>query len=491
MLASNHASTPRTNRLLPQEVRQIQFVSPAQQDAVHDLVDQFTLPPQLLRNIKDRFITEMHKGLLSDGETLAMVPSHVKGRLDGSETGSYLTLDVGGTNLRVASVQLEGQGRLTTVQKKYTIDESLKRREAKHLFVDEHAIVVPQTSEIELGFTFSFPVRQTSIDSGVLISWTKGFDAPGLVGKDPAEFLRNAFQRRNMPIRVAGMLNDTVGTGSNGAYIEKMKRVLKWDEPITDPEFDNEMIINMEFGAFDRERTILPLTMHDNKVDRKSLNPGTQLFEKMIAGMYLGEITRNILLNLIDRRLLFVDRDPGLLSKCWSFDTAHMSTIEADGSPDLTETRLILESVLGVGARISNETRNTKLEEVSTIVDRQIVKLIVGLVGRRAARLSAIALASILQQQGYCQLWEAESEGGAKEEDEARKTIVVGVCGSLYQFYPDFEEDIYEGLEDILSGDSGTDGLCSRRAEVRKYVRMELEESGSTVGAALCAMLAK
>lgn len=27
----------------------------------------------------------------------------------------------------------------------------------------------------ELGFTFSFPVRQTSIASGTLIKWTKGF----------------------------------------------------------------------------------------------------------------------------------------------------------------------------------------------------------------------------------------------------------------------------------------------------------------------------
>jgi hexokinase len=27
----------------------------------------------------------------------------------------------------------------------------------------------------ELGFTFSFPVRQSSIASGTLIKWTKGF----------------------------------------------------------------------------------------------------------------------------------------------------------------------------------------------------------------------------------------------------------------------------------------------------------------------------
>lgn len=30
-------------------------------------------------------------------------------------------------------------------------------------------------SRRELGFTFSFPVKQTSVSSGILIKWTKGF----------------------------------------------------------------------------------------------------------------------------------------------------------------------------------------------------------------------------------------------------------------------------------------------------------------------------
>lgn len=57
-------------------------------------------------------------------------------------------------------------------------------------------------SELELGFTFSYPVLQTSINSGTLITWTKGFQAGGLVGNDPAAFLQNAFTAREVPIRV-------------------------------------------------------------------------------------------------------------------------------------------------------------------------------------------------------------------------------------------------------------------------------------------------
>lgn len=36
----------------------------------------------------------------------------------------------------------------------------------------------------ELGFTFSFPVRQTSISSGTLIKWTKGFSIEDAVKSD-------------------------------------------------------------------------------------------------------------------------------------------------------------------------------------------------------------------------------------------------------------------------------------------------------------------
>lgn len=33
----------------------------------------------------------------------------------------------------------------------------------------------------EIGFTFSFPVKQSSIASGVLVKWTKGFNITNMV----------------------------------------------------------------------------------------------------------------------------------------------------------------------------------------------------------------------------------------------------------------------------------------------------------------------
>lgn len=70
------------------------------------------------------------------------------------------------------------------------------------------------------------------------------------------------------------LFNRGLGTGSNAAYIERVDRIGKRDITMLGNDAEastQEMAINIEFGAFDNERTVLPMTMFDNKVDRKSL----------------------------------------------------------------------------------------------------------------------------------------------------------------------------------------------------------------------------
>ncbi|KAF9983478.1 glucokinase [Mortierella antarctica] len=496
MLASPN---PVATTAVPKPVRspldpsQIQYASKKQQLAVAEIVDQLTLDASTLKGIKDHFVQEMKKGLAKDGQTIAMVPSYVLDRLSGA--GSYLTLDVGGTYLRVVSVNLLGHGQVLSQHKKYKIDEELKTSEAKLLFVDEHAIVVPLETELELGFTFSFPVKQTGINSGTLIAWTKGFSCPHMVGKDPAAFLQDAFHRKNIPVRVAALLNDTVGTllayeyhhpstviglglgtGCNGAYLERVDRIPKWKKDLSDPKSE-EVIINMEFGAFDSERKVLPVTMFDNKVDRKSMNQGKQIFEKMIAGMYLGEITRNVLLHLADRRLLFGDGSVQWeMNRVWALDTAYMSTVEADSSPSLKATQMVLESTLGYGSELVAGQERVDGSLGTTLVDRQIVKLVVQLVGQRAARLGAAALAGILEH----------TMGVTWREDTG---ATIGVDGSLYRYYPSFGSDILDGLDEIFGLEAKMKGLC-RGGSGEGKIRMGLNTEGGGAGAALCALLA-
>lgn len=81
-----------------------------------------------LREIVDRFVGELERGLASPGQTLKALPSFVTRRPDGQEQGTYLALDLGGTNLRVCEVVLAGMGKLRMRQKHYTISEEVRPR---------------------------------------------------------------------------------------------------------------------------------------------------------------------------------------------------------------------------------------------------------------------------------------------------------------------------------------------------------------------------
>lgn len=118
----------------------------------------------------------------------------VMGYPTGHERGSFLSLDMGGTNLRVCEVELtEDKGAFEIVQSKYRMPEELKTGNADELweyiadclqqFIDYHH-EGQKLNKLPLGFTFSYPATQASIDQGVLQRWTKGFDIDGVEGHD-------------------------------------------------------------------------------------------------------------------------------------------------------------------------------------------------------------------------------------------------------------------------------------------------------------------
>ncbi|CAH1758505.1 24505_t:CDS:2 [Entrophospora sp. SA101] len=453
--------------------KSIDEASKNQKIAVDEITSQFELPVEKLREIVSHFCDEMNKGLENNGMTVAMIPSFVTGSLTGKEAGTSLALDLGGTNLRICQIDFKKEGKHRIKQQKYKISEDLKRSEAHKLFEfiadcvdkflsEEFDSDLSMGEKLKLGFTFSFPVEQTAINKGKLIHWTKGFDCPGAAGKDVVFMLQESLNFKGVPVEVVALINDTVGTllahsyehpntllgvifgtGTNGAFLEKISNIKKLKN-FTDTE--EKMIVNIEWGAFDNERKVLPLTMFDNKLDRKSINPREQIFEKMISGMYLGQITQNILLNLIDRGLLFGGFSSQIFNKHYSFETAYMSTIEDDKSPNLENTRKVLEELLNIPS--------------TTLTDRQIVKKICHLVGLRAARLSAAALAGVIT---HCDVIECGCD--------------IGIDGSLFESYPNFKAHIYAALGELFGSNS-------------EKIVINVARDGSGVGAGLAAILA-
>ena len=106
-------------------------------------------------------------------------------------------------------------------------------------------------------------------------------------------------------------------------------------------------------------------------------------FEKMISGMYLGEIVRLMILDLIDRELIFVEEMKknayrhALFTK-GSFYTKYLNEIESDSNAKFSRTKRILKELAGI--------------ENPSLQDCAVVKYICNAVTKRAAKLTAAGL---------------------------------------------------------------------------------------------------
>eukprot|EP01121_Diplochlamys_sp_Union-15-3_P019515 TRINITY_DN7384_c0_g1_i1.p1 TRINITY_DN7384_c0_g1~~TRINITY_DN7384_c0_g1_i1.p1 ORF type:complete len:278 (-),score=67.56 TRINITY_DN7384_c0_g1_i1:710-1543(-) len=234
--------------------------------------EAFSYSKDELQTMITNFHAEMKAGLAGPS-TIKMIPSYT-GKPTGKEAGIFLSLDLGGTNFRVISQELKGGFFGEFKPKKYLISESLMQGHGEELFnfiakcvQDFYQQQEKKVSgDAPLGFTFSFPVQQTSINSGTLIQWTKGFTAPHVEGEDIVKLLNDSFKREKIHVEVAALVNDTVGTlltksytdpecevgvilgtGSNACYVEKGRNIPKL-KPGEWPA-DKDMIINMEWGG--------------------------------------------------------------------------------------------------------------------------------------------------------------------------------------------------------------------------------------------------
>ncbi len=193
------------------------------------------------------------------------------------------------------------------------------------------------------------------------------------------------------------------------------------------------MIINIEWGNFNKLRQ----SSYDKKLDKNSDKPGSQILEKMVSGMYLGELARLVLIDFTDTK--------GFL-KGKSFKTEYISEIENDKSRDLRKVEALLKK-LGI--------RDASLNE------RKLVKKVCELVSGRASRISAAAIASII----------------TKIDPFLKRRHSIAVDGSLYEKHPAFADNMKATLREIFG----------KRAS---SIKMILTKDGSGKGAAIIAAIA-
>ena len=406
-----------------------------------------------------------------------MNPTWVMGFPDGNETGTFLALDMGGTNLRVCEIELlEEPGEYDIIQSKYRMPAELKTGSSEELweyiadciqqFIEYHHEVenLEECDVIPIGFTFSFPATQDYIDHGVLQRWTKGFDIEGVEGQDVVPFFEAAVARRKLPVKLSALINDTTGTliasaytdrnmkigcifgtGCNAAYMEDCGSIPKISHYNLPP--DMPIAINCEYGAFDNEHLVLPRTQYDVIVDDDSPRPGQQAFEKMISGLYLGEIYRLVLVDIHDNKNcnFFGGQDISQLRLAYTLDASFLSEIEQDPFENLQETGELFKEELGI---------------IASKPELELCRRLAELIGTRAARLSACGPAAICKKKNI-------------------SSCHVGADGSVFNKYPHFKARGAVALREILDWEDGQ----------KDPVNILGAEDGSGVGAALIAAL--
>ncbi|VDM01430.1 unnamed protein product [Schistocephalus solidus] len=411
-------------------------------DKVKERLSCFELKQADYANIRKNMNNAMLRGLnigTRDKASVKMYPSFVTKLPNGTEAGQYLALDLGGTNYRVILVTLAAKEHPPKIEERtYAIPRETMTSTGEELF--EYIATTLQNflkrfgiadKEMKLGFTFSFPCEQYGLNEAILVRWTKGFDARDAVGKDVACLLQKAIDKTGLKVQCVAVVNDTVGTlascaledrkcaiglivgtGTNAAYIEKSENVPFMHQILASrnspPITDESVIINMEWGAFGEEGDLdTYLTPYDKLIDKESLHPGKQIFEKMVSGMYLGELVRLIILDLVDQKLLFRGDLPESLKTCHSFPTKYITETERDPPHLFYSTHYMLTEDLNV--------------PIVEPIDDRVVRYACEIVARRAAYLAGAGIAALLHKLD-------------------RKHVTVGIDGSLYKFHTRFRE---------------------------------------------------
>ena len=415
--------------------------------------DAFTVDSTVLKEIAAAFRYDIRKGLEGSAESsLRMLKSYV-GLPSGKETGEFLALDFGGTNVRVLRIKLLGQGKFEVLKKvakplrvEGVYDYVGAGSTAKEMFdfiaglVDE-AIEGNHETKYLLGHTFSFPSEQTNLYNAKLIIWTKEFATANVEGEVVNDLLKEALARIGAAnVEPTAVINDTVAvllaaaykqedtfigsiyaTGHNTCYLEPYAG--QADEP---------MIINMESGNFSK---LIP-NKYDQIIDENSEKPGEQRLEKMVSGRYMGELFGLALAEILGS------------GKTYAFTSIDMSNIVLDETDNCTEAAAI----------VAEKTGEKLAAADCALVQELALSIIV-----RSARIVTSTFAGII--------WHLAGDGKVKKQH-------IAIDGSVYEKMPRVKENVMKALYDILGEDAA-------------LVDTVLENGGSGLGAAIAASMSQ
>ncbi|XP_070184008.1 hexokinase type 2-like [Littorina saxatilis] len=380
---------------------------------------------------------EMSKGLKGDAGTAAdvkMYPTFVGPLPQQSDKEEFLVLEVNLPRVELALVRLQDHNASVIESENYipTTGVQLDTLERLSGFIAMCIIKFtkkrkPAGKEWPLALIFPFPCQHEGPDRACLVKWTKEVTCNDVEGKELHGLIRGALDKTIVHIKnksakkitIVAIINDTVSTLASAAYNNPDCKIgLVVDGGLNACYYENGtqtkclqdekvMIINTELGALG-ENGFLDFcrTNYDKELDECSSSPDSQILEKMVSSMYLGEIVRLVLEGLTRKNLMF--RSVPLVCNLFlrgSFNTDYVIEIESDNEGPHQRTKQILDH-LAVKDYTDEDVKN--------------VRHVCSIISERAACLSAASLATLINHVNL-------------------SPVTVVVDGYMYQRHPRFQ----------------------------------------------------
>lgn len=256
-----------------------------------------------------KMAADMEEGLAGRKSALMMIPTYLSDRGELPKHQPVAVIDAGGTNFRCGLVCFEDEGYRVERLNKWKMPgtgEPVTWQEFIAFTADKVEPLLDQTDRI--GFCFSYSADITPEIDGKVQQIDKEVVITGCEGQLVGASLIAELERRGIAGKKVVILNDTVavllgglaqsgrngggligqvsGTGTNTCCTLPERRISKLGR-----SGERSMIVNLESGMYDG----IPAGDFDRELDAASHNPGQKHFEKMTAGVYLGELCHRML----------------------------------------------------------------------------------------------------------------------------------------------------------------------------------------------------
>jgi hexokinase len=219
---------------------------------------------------------------------------------------------IGGTNYTVEMLEIKPDGKRKIISKQTGILPIFTTKqiliEFFSLYIDAHVDAI--------GINFGFPLvactgSKGELD-GILVHGTKEHTFAGLT-QPLGELVKVLFKKKFHKTPLVAVANDTICLTLAGSGTEQGALVVGTGSNmcLTMQEKKGKILVNLECGNFNKF-IIAPVI---KKLDERSENPGSQLFEKNISGQYLSGIFNEIIKNFPEIQPVQTSKKLSMLAK--------------------------------------------------------------------------------------------------------------------------------------------------------------------------------